>query len=408
VPRVSTRKAVICSHGERQLEDAGFREPWLIGIMGSKPRLLYVVTEDWYFLSHRLPMARAAKAAGFDVHVATNVADGEPAIWREGFALHPVPFLRGRISPGAAIVTVLALRNVLRRVKPAIVHNVALQPTVLGSLAAIGLPAVTVNAITGLGYTFIADTPKTRILRHLIGIVLRLFVDRGRNVALVQNHDDCALLRSLGIREDHIVLIPGSGVDVERLRPSPEPEGPITVAFVGRLLDDKGVRTLIAAHRLLRAKGSPLSLLLAGTPDPANPASVSEDEAEAWSKEPGITWLGHVNDIATVWARAHIAVLPSRREGLPKSLLEAAACGRPMVATDVPGCREVAIPDVTGLLVPVDNPPALAGAIERLAATPDLRARLGAMARRLAVKRFSADAIGGATADLYQRLARPV
>jgi glycosyltransferase involved in cell wall biosynthesis len=379
----------------------------LTDIMGSKPRLLYVVTEDWYFLSHRLPMARAAKSLGFEVHVATNVTDGESGILREGFALHPVPFVRGRISPGTAIVTVLALRNVLLKVKPVIVHHVALQPTVLGSLAAIGLPTVTVNAITGLGYTFIADTPKTLVLRRLIGIVLRLLVDRGRNVALVQNQDDRALLRSLGIREDHLVLIPGSGVDVERLRPFPEPEGPITVAFVGRLLDDKGVRTLIAAHRLLRAKGSSHSLLLAGTPDPANPASVSEEEAEAWGKEPGISWLGHVSDIATVWASAHIAVLPSRREGLPKSLLEAAACGRPMVATDVPGCREVAIPDGTGLLVPVDNPQALADAIERLAAAPELRARLGAMARRLAVKRFSADAIGGATADLYKQLAKP-
>jgi glycosyltransferase involved in cell wall biosynthesis len=375
--------------------------------MGSKPRLLYIVTEDWYFLSHRLPMAHAAKAAGFDVHVATNVADGEPAISREGFVLHPIPFVRGRILPGAAIVTVLALRNVLRKVKPTIVHNVALQPTVLGSLAAIGLRAVTINAITGLGHTFIADTLKTRVLRHLISVVLRQIVNDGRNVAIVQNPDDRALLQSLGIREDHIVLIPGSGVDVERLRPTPEPEGPITVAFVGRLLDDKGVRTLITAHRLLRAKGSLLSLLLAGKPDSANPSSVSEDEAEDWGREPGITWLGHVEDIATVWARAHIAVLPSRGEGLPKSLLEAAACGRPMIATDVPGCREVAIPDETGLLVPVDDAPALAAAIERLTASPDLRARFGAAARRLAVQRFSADAIAEATADLYKRLARP-
>jgi glycosyltransferase involved in cell wall biosynthesis len=265
---------------------------------------------------------------------------------------------------------------------------------------------VTVNAITGLGHTFIADTPKTRVLRYLIGIVLRHLVDHGRNVAIVQNPDDCALLRSLGIRGDHIVLIPGSGVDVQRLHPTPEPEGPITVAFVGRLLDDKGVRTLIAAHRLLRAKGSMLSLLLAGKPDPANPSSVSEDEAEDWGREPGITWLGHVEDIATIWARAHIAVLPSRGEGLPKSLLEAAACGRPMIATDVPGCREVAIPDETGLLVPIDDAPALAAAIERLAALPDLRARFGAAARRLAVEQFSEDVIAKATGNLYQRLAR--
>jgi glycosyltransferase involved in cell wall biosynthesis len=369
-------------------------------------RLLYVVTEDWYFLSHRLPMARAAKAAGFEVHVATNVADSAEAIKREGFILHPVAFARGRASPRAALATVRALRRVLCRVNPAVVHHVAVQPTVLGSIAAIGLPIPSINAITGLGYTFIADTPKARVLRWLIGLVLRRLVDRGRNVALVQNPDDRALLQALGLRGDHIVIIPGSGVDVDRLRPTPEPEGPVTVAFVGRLLDDKGIRTVIAAHRQLAAKGSAIALLLAGTPDPANPASISQAEAEGWSKESGISWLGHVKDIAAVWARAHIAVLPSRREGLPKSLLEAAACGRPMVATDVPGCREVVIPEQTGILVPVDDPQALAAAIERLAASPDMRVRFGAAARRLAVDRFASDAIGRAIVDLYLALTK--
>src|SRR5262249_26297323 len=306
----------------------------------------------------------------------------------------PVPFVRGRLSPRATIATLSALRRVLRATQPSLIHHVAMQPTVLGALAEIGMPVVTVNAITGLGYTFIADTPKARVLRWLISAVLRLLVDRGRNVALVQNPDDHKLLRALGIRSDHIIVIPGSGVDVERLHPTPEPAASVTIGFVGRLLEDKGVRTLIAAHRLLRAKGTSLSLLLAGTPDPSNPASISEDEAKGWGREPGIAWLGHVADIATVWSRAHIAVLPSRREGLPKSLLEAAACGRPMIATDVPGCREVVISEETGILVPADDPRALAAAIERLAASPDLRARYGAAARRLAVERFSADAIG--------------
>jgi glycosyltransferase involved in cell wall biosynthesis len=165
---------------------------------------------------------------------------------------------------------------------------------------------------------------------------------------------------------------------------------------------------LVAAHRLLRRKGVAVALLIAGTPDPANPASVSQAEAEAWGREPGVTWLGHVDDIATVWARAHMAVLPSRREGLPKSLLEAAACGRPMVATDVPGCREVAIQNETGLLVPPDDADALAAAIEQLAGSPDLRARFGRAARRLAEERFAADAIGRAVLGLYLRLvARP-
>jgi glycosyltransferase involved in cell wall biosynthesis len=241
-------------------------------------------------------------------------------------------------------------------------------------------------------------------MRTVIGMLLRRLLDRDRSVALVQNPDDRDLLSGLGIAPERIVLIPGSGVDVVALTPMPEPPGDVTAAFVGRLLDDKGIRTLVAAHRLLRRKGMAIALLVAGTPDPANPASVSPAEAAAWGHEPGVTWLGHVDDIATVWARAHMAVLPSRREGLPKSLLEAAACGRPMVATDVPGCREVAIPNETGLLVPPDDAEALAAAIERLARSPDLRARFGRAARRLAEERFAADAIGRAVLGLYLRL----
>jgi glycosyltransferase involved in cell wall biosynthesis len=371
---------------------------------GRPPRRLYVVTEDWFFLSHRLPMARAAKAAGFEVHVATNVADGAAAIAREGFVLHPVRFARGRLAPLATFATIRELRRLHRELAPDLIHHVALQATILGSLATLGLPGARVNAITGLGYAFISDSPKARIVRAVIGTLLRVLLDRARNVALVQNPDDRALLLRLGIGAERIVLIPGSGVDVDRLKPTPEPPGAVTLGFVGRLLDDKGIRVLVAAHRLLRAKGLAVDLLIAGTPDPANPASVAQAEAEAWGREPGIAWLGHVDDIATVWARAHIAVLPSRREGLPKSLLEAAACGRPMVATDVPGCREIAIPGETGLLVPPDDPPALAAAIETLAQAPELRARFGRAARRLAEERFAANAIGRAVAELYVRM----
>jgi len=370
--------------------------------MTRPPRLLYVVTEDWFFLSHRLPMARAAQAAGFEIHVATNVGDSGSAIAREGFILHPVRFARGRLSPIATLSTILSLRRIHREVAPDLVHHVALQGTLLGSLAALGRPVARVNAITGLGYAFISDSPKARIVRTVTGVLLRVLVDRERSVALVQNPDDQELLAGLGIPAGRIVLIPGSGVDTVALRPMPEPSGPLTIAFVGRLLDDKGIHTLIAAHRLLRSKG--INLLIAGTPDPGNPASVSQAQAEAWGREPGITWLGHVYDISSLWAQAHIAVLPSRREGLPKSLLEAAACGRPMVATDVPGCREIAIPGETGLLVPPDNAQALAAAIETLAQAPELRARFGVAARRLAEERFAADAIGRAVTKLYLRL----
>ncbi len=367
-------------------------------------RLLYVVTEDWYFLSHRLPMARAARDAGFEVHVATRVADGAAAIEAEGFVLHPVPFVRGRLSPLRTIATIRALRTIHRAVKPAIVHHVALQAAVLGSLAASGRRVRAVNALTGLGYTFTSGSAKARLIRPVMAALLRWLLNRDGQVVLVQNPDDRANMLALGIAAQRIVLIPGSGVDINTLQPMPEPAGPVTMAFVGRLLADKGIRTLIEAQRLLRDRRVNVELLLAGTPDPANPASAGEADLAGWARMPGVILLGRVAPIASVWQRAHIAVLPSRREGLPMSLLEAAACGRPMVATDVPGCREIVRPGETGLLVPVDDPTALAAAIETLAASPELRARYGAAARRLAVERFSADAIGRETVALYRSL----
>lgn len=369
-------------------------------------RLLYVVSEDWYFLSHRLPMARAAREAGFDVHVATNVGSGGEAIAREGFTLHPVPFSRGRISPGGILTTIRALRRVHREITSAITHRVALQPTVLDAIAAVGLSGASVNAITGLGDTFIAGTARARVLRKAIGFVLRYLVNRKSNIALVQNPDDGNMLASLGFPPERIALIPGSGTEIASLASQPEPGGAPTVAIASRLLAVKGIHTLVAAHRLLRQRMPSVELLVAGAPDPANAGSISQAEIAAWSKEPGIQFLGHVSDIAGVWARAHIAVLPSRGgEGIPKSLLDAAACGRAMVATDVPGCREIVIPDETGLLVPVDDAPALAVAMEKLLTNPDLRHRMGQTARHLAETRFSAATIGRATVDLYRRLA---
>ena len=367
-------------------------------------RLLYVVTEDWYFLSHRLPMARAARDAGFEVHVATRVVDGAKAIEAEGFVLHPVAFARGKLSPFAVLGTIRELRDVYRSVAPDVAHHVSLQSTVLGSLAALGQRVACVNALTGLGYTFTSGGAKALLLRPVLSALLRVLLNRPRQTVLVQNPDDYDGMRALGIAAERIVTIPGSGVDTDQLKPLPEPPGPTTMAFVGRLLADKGIHTLIRAQRRLRQHGTDVELLIAGTPDPANPASVTEQEAKDLGREPGNTWLGHVNDIPGLWARSHIAVLPSRREGLPKSLLEAAAMGRPMVATDVPGCREVVRPGETGILVPYDDDAALAEAIAKLAASPALRAQYGAAARKLAVERFSAEAIGRQTVDLYRRI----
>lgn len=368
-------------------------------------RLLFVVTEDWYFLSHRLPMARAARDLGFEVHVATRVVNGGGAIRAEGFTVHEIPFARGRLSPLAALKAVRAIQKVQSTIKPVISHHVALQASVLASLAAFGRDIVCLNALTGFGYAFTSNETKARLLRPVLAGVLRVLLAHGDNVALVQNPDDFKTLSTLGIPSARITTIAGSGVDLERFLPSAEPDGPITLGFAGRLLRDKGVHILVAAHQLAQRNVPSLQLEISGEPDHANPTSISSDILDEWRRLPGLTLRGHVSDVSKFWPGIHIALLPSRREGLPKSLIEAAACGRPMIAADVPGCREVVLHEITGLLVPADDVGALATAITKLALSTLLRERYGLAARALAVAKFGAPSIAKQVGDLYQRLA---
>ena len=365
-------------------------------------KLLYVANEDWAFLLNRLPMARAARKAGYEVHVATRVDKGAAAIKAEGFILHPIPLQRGGTSPLSAMRAILTLRQVTARIRPDIAHHSGLQCCVFGSIAAFGKGFPYVSALTGMGYVFTSATWRTRLLRMILKRLLPALLDRAGDVVLVQNPDDRAALVDLGISEKRIVLIPGSGVDTDALQPLPEPDGPVTYGFAGRLLTDKGIRALVAAHDIVRSQGMETNLLVAGNPDPANPASVSLEEVNEWTQRPGITWLGHVKDISSLWKRSHFAVLPSHREGLPGSLMEAAACGRAMIATDAPGCREIVIDDQTGLLVPIEDPQALARAIVKLATSPELRARYAKAAREFVVSKLSARIIGEQIVHLYQ------
>jgi len=368
------------------------------------PRLLYLVTEDWYFVSHRLPMARAARDAGFEVHVATRVDRHGPQIMAEGFHLHALKWRRGSTNPAGFLLAIYRIRTLYKQLAPDLVHHVAMQPSIMGSLAALGLPHVRLNAVAGFGFAFTSKTLRARLVRAALSALIRRLFNLPRSVLLVQNVDDRSDAIALGLDPGRIALIPGSGVEVDELTPFPEPGAPITAAFVGRLLADKGLHALMAAQELLTRRGRPVRLLLAGEPDPANPASIPPTTIELWRQRPGVVMLGHVPDIRTVWAAAHIAVLPSRREGLPKSLLEAAACGRPLIATDVPGCREIARDGVNAILVPVDDAPALADAIDRLAGDSELRQRYGAQARRLVETEFSSTRIGEQIVALYRQL----
>ena len=377
--------------------------------MPDNPRrkLVYLVTEDWYFLSHRLPAARAARDAGFEVVVAARIRDGRAAIEAEGFRVIPLAWKRGGWNPFAELCAVAAIRSLYRRERPDIAHHVAMKPVLEGSLAArlAGVPAV-VNALTGLGYLFIGRDGPARVLGPLARLGLKLLLARGANWRVVtQNPDDLEALVARGIvRRESAVLIPGSGVDLARFAPSSEPAGAPAAALVGRMLWDKGVGELAEAARLLKARGVALRIRLAGPEDPENPAAIPRATLDGWVREGAVEWLGQVQDVASLWRDTAIAVLPSYREGLPKALLEAAAAGRPMVAADVPGCREIVRHGETGLLVPPRDAAALADALERLAGDPALRQRLGAAARKLAERRFGEAAIAAATVDLYRAL----
>jgi glycosyltransferase involved in cell wall biosynthesis len=296
---------------------------------------------------------------------------------------------------------VVALRRLVRHLRPNVIHNAGMQACVLSAIANLGRRQLQIHAMTGLGYIFTSGGASTRTL---VSELLRFLLNNKNCVVLVQNPDDQAALEKLGIVPEKFVLIPGSGVDTAALTPMPEPLGSIAVGFAGRLLSDKGIRALVEAHRRLRPQIDGIRLIIAGRTDAANPASIPDEEVESWRSEPGITLMGHISDIADLWRISHIAALPSHREGLPKSLLEAAACGRPMITTDAPGCREIVLAGETGLLVPVEDPDALVRAIAELAASPELRARFGTAARRLVEDKMSDKAIGAATVALYRRV----
>ena len=368
------------------------------------PRLLFLITEDWTFWEIRRDLARSARDAGYEVVIATRVADHAERIRNEGFRLIPIGLRRRSRNPFREIIAFVELVQLYRRERPHIVQQVAMKPILYGSLAAwITKVPVVINTFAGLGYAFTDRPEQVSLLRSLMRIGLRAAVRLSRSVVVCQNSEDLDVLIEEGIASsDRVRIIVGSGVDTNRFMPVRPPAGPPIVMLAGRMLWDKGVAEFVDAARLLKKKAIPARFVLAGRRDADNPTAIDEEQLSRWSQNDGIEWWGHREDMPTVLGASTLVVLPSYREGLPKVLLEAAACGKALIATDVPGCREVVQHQKTGLLVPVRDPVALADAIASLLTNHELRAAMGASGREFVMREHSKEKIGRHFLDLYQ------
>lgn len=369
-------------------------------------RLLYVVNIPRFFVSHRLPLALAAREAGYEVHVTTSDADAENVahIRESGLPYHPLPLAQHGTNPLGELRTIRALVQLYRQLKPDIVHQVSIKPVIYGGIAAhlAGVPGV-VSAMSGLGYVFIGEGFKPRLLRTLALPAFRLALMGQRRRMIFQNPEDRAHFIRLGIiSEVRSVLIRGSGVDMARFTVQPEAGGLPVVLFAGRLMWRKGLGDFVEAARRLQGKAR---FAVAGYAEASSPDTVSEDQLRAWADEGLIDWWGRRDDMPAAFAESHLVCLPSTYgEGVPKVLIEAAACGRAMVTTDTPGCREIVHHEQNGLLVPPGDMDALCAALERLISDAGLRAQYGAAGRRIAESDFSLERVVSETLSLYSSI----
>lgn len=374
----------------------------------SPVKVLLFANTEWYLYNFRRSLARALRDAGHEVLLVSPGGPYGVKLRELGYRWEPAPMERRSLNPLREFALVQWLRRLMVRESVDLVHGFTIKCAVYGSIAArlAGVPA-RVNAITGLGYVFTSNAPRALILRPMVRSLLRYALGGDGSRLILQNRDDVDMfVRARLVRLDQVRLIPGSGVDCSRFTPSSGGRNSVRfrVVLPARLLWDKGLAEYAAASRLLHAQGAPVDFLLAGEPDHGNPASVAANVVRAWAEEGLVQWLGHVDDMPALLQSVDAVVLPSYREGLPKGLIEAAACALPLVTTDVPGCREVVTDEQNGLLVPVKNAQALANAIARLQADPDLCRRLGTAARKKALSQFDEPSVIERTLGVYREL----
>ncbi len=371
-------------------------------------KIVLFANTDWYLYNFRRSLAQALRTSGHEVLLLSPDGEYGGRLRDLGFRWQALPMDRRSLNPFREFSLLLHLARLLRREKPDLVHGFTIKCAVYGSLAArLARVRARVNSVSGMGYVFISSDLRARILRPIVKGLMKLALDGKYARLILQNPDDVALFERSGLVDSaRIRTIHGSGVDCARfrMRNTGFDTPALRVLLASRLLWDKGIAEYIDAARELRAEGRSLRFLLAGDPDPGNPASVPEQTVREWVSQGAVEWLGHVEDMAGLFANVDIVALPSYREGLPKSLIEAAACGLPLVATDVPGCHEVVADGEDGLLVQVRDAVALADAFRRLDDDRALCARLGAAARAKTMRRFDERIVIARTLDVYAEL----
>ena len=379
--------------------------------VSTPPKLLYFIGVDWFFYSHFLDRAIAAKAAGFDVVVVTGLTRSDDPLAQYGIKLIGIPFERRSLNPIGLMRNLVDIIRVLKQEKPDIVHQIALKPILIGSIACrlLGIKRV-ISAVVGLGFAFSSDKATARVIRRVLSVMFRVVLDKQHAKTVFENTDDRDYFVAQGwVREESAILIRGAGVDIQRFNPVrhlSKSEGPPIVMLLSRMLWDKGIREFVQAAKLLRQThgDSYARFVLVGDPDDDNRGAIPRAQLLSWQQDGVIEWWGFKTDVENTLAQASISCLPSYREGLPKSLLESLAMGLPCIATDVPGCREAVVDGVNGILVPPRDAQALANAIAHLIHNPALSSTFGEASRQMAVNAFSNEVVNQQTLNLYTQV----
>ncbi|OQW36763.1 MAG: hypothetical protein A4E19_21285 [Nitrospira sp. SG-bin1] len=371
------------------------------------PRLLFVSNQVDDFLRYRMELVRKVQEAGYDVHVALPQEPGLEDIASQGVIVHIIHLQRMSTGLVDQIRYWVSLLQLYLRLRPTVVHHMCIQPVLYGGIAArvVGVPVV-INTFYGFGYLFCTHTIKAHVLRPLVTVALRFALQHENHRVIVQNSADRDFLLSrFNLSSDHVVLIKGSGVDLSLFLPEAEPDGLPVVLMASRLLWTKGVKDFVSAAQVIRARGIKARFVLVGEPDRDHPSAIPTDTLKHWNDAGDIEWLGYQFDMPTVIAQSHIVCLPScYGEGVPRILQEAAAVGRPAVATETPGCLEAVHHGQNGLIVPVGDIEALAEALAQLIGNSLLRRSMGNRGREIAVTEFSLDQVVDANLSVYRAL----